>query len=112
MDLLHNKRIRAPVCSIKPYADSLVGEAVATSKEGQRACTVCDMDVRVKKMFQHMAYHIGRGEIPVAAAPPCGFCGNADGRCHLVMNVSLPLKIKLERRQRPCNLEGVPTEVL
>ena len=86
MDLLHKKRIRAPVCSIKPYADSLVGEPVATSKEGQRACTVCDMDVQLKKMFQHMAYHIGRGEIPVAAAPPCGFCGNTDGRCHLVMN--------------------------
>ena len=85
-DLLHKKRIRAPVCSIKPYADSLVGEPVATRKEGQRACTVCDMDVQVKKMFQHIAYHIGRGEIPVAAAPPCGFCGNTDGRCHLVMN--------------------------
>ena len=28
------------------------------------------------------------------------------------LNVSLPLKIKLKRRQRPCNLEGIPTEFL
>ena len=34
MDILHKKMIRAPVCSIKPDADSLVGEPVATSKEG------------------------------------------------------------------------------
>ena len=86
MDLLHKKRIGPSVCSIKPYADSLVGEPVATSKEGQRACTVCHMDVQVKKIFQQMAYHIGRGDIPIAAAPPCGFCGNTHGRCHLVMN--------------------------
>ena len=45
MDLLNKKSIQAPVCSIKPCADSLVGELVATSKEGQRACTLCHMDV-------------------------------------------------------------------
>ena len=30
----------------------------------------------------------------------------------MLVDVSLPLKIKLERRQRPCNLEGNHTEVL
>ena len=49
MDLLHKKHIRAPVCSIKLCANSLVREPVATSKAGQRACTVCHMDVQVKK---------------------------------------------------------------
>ena len=34
MDLLHKKSIRTMVCSIKPYADSLVWEAVATNREG------------------------------------------------------------------------------
>ena len=63
MDLLHTKSMRAPLCNIKPHADSLIGEPVATSKEGQRTCTVCHMDVQVKKMFQHMAYHIGQGEM-------------------------------------------------
>ena len=78
--------IRAPVCSIKLYTDSLVRELVAINKERQRAYTVCHMDVKVKKMLQQMAHRIGRREILVGAAPPCGFCGNSDARCHLAMN--------------------------
>ena len=86
MALFHKKQIRAPVCSIKPYADSLVGEPVATSKEGQHTCTVCQTDAQVKKMFQHMEYHIGRGDISIAAALACGLCGNTNGCYDLVMN--------------------------
>ena len=39
LDLLHKKHIQTPVCRIKLYGESLVGEPVATRKEGQRAYT-------------------------------------------------------------------------
>ena len=102
MDLLHKKGNWAPMCSIKRYADSLVGEPVARSNEGQRACTVCHMDIQVKKMFQHMTYPIGRGEIPIAAAPPCGFCGNTDGCCHLIMNKVKTAKAHFQATAASC----------